>query len=931
MTQFSERHDLRQVGIEGYWIVCDDGSMLGFGGVPELKDAAGHKVCALAAQSKDSGWIVTTHGRIAAFGNAPKVHTRLRRNHGPIIGATPAYTGDGGWVARADGTVEPFGKAPDLGDGRGIASVPMTAIAASPVCNGYWLASADGAVRTFGESTWGVDLRIDREAPLVDIAPTPDGRGLWLAFHDGAVFSLGTATFFGTPKLPVEIVAMAAAPDGGGYLLLGPSGQVYPFGLAAPHGPWMPLRARARALVVASSPLVGAAGLFPSRAPKLVAAGSGVFGSSHDSRGFLPPGGLVLPTSDEPDLSVVIPVHGQAEALARTLTALAASPGSLPLEVVIVDDVSPDDTLDMLSYVDGAVIVRNSENVGFVDSCRAGVEASRGNYLLLLNSDAEVTSGAIDSLVETIESDPRIAMVGSRLVYPDGRLQEAGAIVWRDGTAFNYGRSDGDPDRAQYRYVRDVDYCSGASLLVRQDVWKEVGGFDRRFSPAYYEDVDLAFAMRAGGHRVVYDPDALIVHHEGLSHGTDVNSGTKRFQEINRDKFVDKWRHVLDEQLISKLDNVWRARQRSSGPRVLWIDATMLRPDHDAGSLRADTMISLLQELDCAMTFAPLDHFERQPYADRLRRRGIEVLPSEADLHTYLRQLGNDLDVCVLSRPNTAWNYLPLVRELAPSATVVFDTVDLHFLRLQRAADVQGDRQGSLKARHMYRQEMALFQAVDATIAVTEDERERIEELGTGVRTFVVPTIHTPTESVPGAAGRLGLLFVAHFAHLPNLPAALYLVNELMPALRAQLPDISLTIVGADPPDDLVDAAEAQAGVSLPGWVADLAPLYSQSRVFVAPLRFGAGIKGKIGAAMAAGLPVVTSPIGAEGMDLVSGRNVLIACDTAGEVDAICSLVRDDALWTSISNEAWQHVRSRFSPEAIRPILAHLLEQLGLG
>lgn len=235
-----------------------------------------------------------------------------------------------------------------------------------------------------------------------------------------------------------------------------------------------------------------------------------------------------LCTSMSPLLSIVVPVHGKWDYTRACLASIEAHRPAVPFEVLVVDDASPDRTAVLVAASPGVRLVRTEHNVGFVGACNLGASHARGAYLLFLNNDTEVRPGALDALVDAADSDDRIGLVGAMLVYPDGRLQESGGIVWADGSGWNYGR-DHDAHAPEFAVRRDVDYCSGAAILVRQELFEAVGGFDQRYAPAYYEDTDLAFAIRATGHRTIVDPRAVVVHHEGVSHGTGVTDGVKRF------------------------------------------------------------------------------------------------------------------------------------------------------------------------------------------------------------------------------------------------------------------------------------------------------------------------------------------------------------------------------------------------------------------
>ncbi|MCW2665407.1 MAG: glycosyl transferase family 2, partial [Frankiales bacterium] len=303
-----------------------------------------------------------------------------------------------------------------------------------------------------------------------------------------------------------------------------------------------------------------------------------------------------LLTSDEPVVSILNPVHGKWDYTARCLAALALDLPEVAYEVIVVDDESPDDTVERLRAVAGVRTVVLEENVGFVKACNAGIRAARGRYVLLLNNDTEPEPGWLDALVGTAEQDPLVGVVGAKLVYGDGRLQEAGGIIWSDGDGWNYGRL-GDPDDPAYGFVREVDYCSGAALLVRTSLLEALGGgLDERYAPAYYEDTDLCFAARERGYKVVYQPASVVVHHEGISHGTDVGgTGIKRYQAINREKFLDRWAGALADQHPHDAALVRLARSRGRRGRVLVIDHHVPTYDRDSGSVRMWALLRLLR------------------------------------------------------------------------------------------------------------------------------------------------------------------------------------------------------------------------------------------------------------------------------------------------------------------------------------------------
>jgi GT2 family glycosyltransferase/SAM-dependent methyltransferase/glycosyltransferase involved in cell wall biosynthesis len=641
-----------------------------------------------------------------------------------------------------------------------------------------------------------------------------------------------------------------------------------------------------------------------------------------------------LPLSSDPQVSIIIPVHGQWAFTDACLRSIAAAMVSVPYEVLVIDDASMDETAAELAECRGIRVVSLEENVGFVRACNEGAAAARADLLFFLNNDAQIMSGSIEQLVETMSRDDTVGMVGSKLVYPDGRLQEAGGIIWADGTGWNYGRGD-DPGDAAANVVRDVDYVSGAALLVRKDIFDEVGGFDERYSPAYYEDVDLAFAVRNKGYRVVVQPNSVVVHHEGISHGVDVNTGLKRYQELNREQFCEKWRQELTQQLPKLVpDNLWLARQRSSSggacALVLVADHQVPSCDTDAGSVRMFEILRHLSMQDVQVVFLPANGGRPPRETEALQQLGVTVLCGWEEQARFMREAGSRISFALLSRPQVAVHYLENVRRYAPNAVVAYDTVDLHFVRIERqaaTADAQGHGTEAIALRrvaHASRElELSLARSCDVTLVVSDVERELLAQSLPGADVRVLSLIRDISSAPEVADDRRTVLFVGSFDHPPNQDAARWLATEIMPLVRGEIPDALLQIVGSHPKPEILQLAGP--GVEVHGDVPDLAPYFRRARVMAAPLRFGAGVKGKIVESVAQGVPVVTTSVGVEGIPLLPDRDVLVgdSCDELAQ--RVVRLLRDDTLWCGMSASAKESVRAHFSRERACEVLDGLL------
>lgn len=629
-------------------------------------------------------------------------------------------------------------------------------------------------------------------------------------------------------------------------------------------------------------------------------------------------------TPQPPLVTVVIAVFNHRAVTARCLQSLATSWFEwLPVQFVIVDDGSSDETCALITKLHGVDYVFNGRNEGFIHACNRGAQIAQGKYICFLNNDTVVRDGWLDHLVNTVERDETVGIVGSKLLYPDDRLQEAGAIIWRDATGWNVGRNE-NPNDPRYNFLRDVDYVSGAALLVRRDLFFQAGGFSDELSPAYYEDADLCFRIRALGSRVVYQPRSIVVHYESVTSGNERN-GVKRFQEINRPKFREKWAAELDGHLPNDRANVPIAMlSHSRGRTVLLVDSYVPMHDREAGSRRMFYIVNILRASGYKIVFLPDNFTPAQPYTDELQQIGVQVLyhvDGGPTLQEALEQVLPSIDTAWISRPELYQKYAPIIRK-HKGIRVIYDTVDLHHVRKQREAALSGE--GDAGWREWQRIESEAARNADATVVVTREEEGILRGLGIE-HVFIVPTIHEPARAPRRRfEDTSGLLFLGNYNHPPNGDAAQWLCQAVMPLVWDRLPDVRVTLAGSNP-DDALRALRSQR-VSVTGYVPDITSFFRKARLFVAPLRFGAGMKGKIGQALEYGLPVVTTAIGAEGFDLRDGENVVIAQpDAQAFADAIVGLYSDRKRWHHISREA-EKALAPFTPALVTPKVEAVFE-----
>ena len=620
-----------------------------------------------------------------------------------------------------------------------------------------------------------------------------------------------------------------------------------------------------------------------------------------------------------PVVSIIIPAYGRLFDTLRCLSSIMANSGdSLTYEVIVAED-QPNSTMARrLREVAGLRVEQNAANLGFLRNCNRAAEVAAGRYILFLNNDTTVHPGWLAPLIACAEAGERIGMVGAKLLNADGTVQEAGGILHRTGWGFPYGRGE-DPEAPEYGFVREVDVVIGACMLIDARCWAEIGGFDERYAPAYYEEFDFAFAARDRGWTVMYQPASVVTHHDASSYGS---AERDRQSVINQAQFCRKWAAALSQQPAADAP-LYLARERPKSGHILVVDNRVPEPDRHAGAAATFDWLRHFTGMGLRVSYKPHDQDRPEPYTTRLQQMGVEVLYGAIDLPAWIERNGRHIEWVWLARPGVAEPLLDTVRLQMPGKLIYY-THDLHSLREQRQFDLDDDPWHRDEARRLRRLEREIFHQARLVLTPSGDELPFIREMAPGVNARAIPLYSVPERTVEAItaddfAERRTVLFVGGYDHLPNVDAARWLAAEIMPLVWELVPDTVLILAGSKPPAEVRELAGPR--VEVPGWVADLGPLYARARLSLSPLRFGAGVKGKIIESLQHAVPVVTTAIGNEGLHLAHGVDVLIGDTAEALARHAVELLQDPDRCTRLAEAGAVALRSRFGEDAMRSAL----------
>jgi O-antigen biosynthesis protein len=628
-----------------------------------------------------------------------------------------------------------------------------------------------------------------------------------------------------------------------------------------------------------------------------------------------------------PKVSIIIPVYNQLKFTKQCIDTVWETCKNQSYEIIVIDDCSTDETPQYLESVKSKVrSFRNKQNQGFLLNVNFGASQANGEYIVLLNNDTIPQEGWLEALLEPFELYEKVAAVGAFMIFPNNTVLEACSIVFSDGSGWNYGRGD-NPESSRYNFIRETDYVSGGGMIIPKKIWDELDGMDPHYCPAYYDDIDFCFRARKAGYKILYTPFSKIIHFEGMTGGTDVTQGPKKYQVVNQQKFYERWKDELKNQYENKYENVFRASRREKGKRILMFDHILPLPNFNSGCLRMNHIVKSLVKQGHKITFVSLSSADPDNYKDTLRKMGVETVylnfetwefseKKPAIINQILQMLevqNNNYDIVYFAFYWVANLFIRDVKKRLSNAIVYVDSVDIHFLRKQREAELYKEQKYNATAEKTKSEELLVYARSDAVITVTEDDKKVLNKELPTKPVFIIPNVHEIIPNKISFKERKDLLFVGGFNHTPNVDSMLYFCREIFPKVKEKISGIKLWIVGSNPTDEV--KALANESVIVTGWVNDTKPYLDKCKISVAPLRYGAGMKGKVGEALSNGLPVITTKVGSEGMGLINDENAIEAEKVDDWVKQIIRLYNDEVLWNKLSANGQALISGKYSSD----------------
>jgi O-antigen biosynthesis protein len=642
---------------------------------------------------------------------------------------------------------------------------------------------------------------------------------------------------------------------------------------------------------------------------------------SNDIQAVDPDEVVCFSQSSNPEVSVVIPLIHRKDILFPCLKSLSSICSGHEYEILLMDSLPETESQVLLARIQGVRIIPAEQDKSMIDMWNLGASMARGKFIAFLDSYLLPLPGWIDEMVRVFSEQSEAGLVGSQIILSDGIIWEAGFGMGEEGSLCRLG-GGADSFQPDFSYLREVDFCSAISFMIPKDFLIQIGGIpDGARENLVQAGAHLSVAARQAGRKVFNNPLSKAVIYSGPDENPWMN--------------VDENCRAVRDGFLQKniLSSSSRCEKFVSSGKILVIDNRTPTPDQDSGSQDVVSFFNIFRSLGFDVTFIPSADLQfMDKYTPDLQRMGVRCLysPFVQGIAEHLASEGKEYDLVLLYRAYCAEGCLDMVQRYCTRAKIIFDTVDLHFVRAQRQAVIENSQELLENAEKTKLLELSVIRKADCTIVLSTEEQEILikEPSVYGKKIAVIPLIREiPGRKKPFSA-RKNILFVGGFEHSPNVDAMLSFVGDVWPLVKINLPKIVFYIIGSKPPKEILDLAEEDIIVT--GYLSDISSYFHDCLLSVAPLRYGAGLKGKVATSLSYGLPCVASSVAVEGSGLEQGKNILVADKPEEIASAITCLYRDEGLWNKLSDRGLDFMTQHFSFAAGQRNLENLLRELGV-
>lgn len=636
---------------------------------------------------------------------------------------------------------------------------------------------------------------------------------------------------------------------------------------------------------------------------------------------------IALPGSSRFDVSIIIPTLNGLPAVKDCINSILLNTEITSYEIIVADGGSPDGVYQQNPYEALFTHLPLKDATNPLQLCNMAAITAKGRYLCFLCPESITQYNWLAPLVETLEKHADIGIAGSKVITPDGRLYEAGSIIYHDSSLAEYGKG-ASPSAWEYNYMRDTDTFSHAAILLDKKLWEKLKGFDETMDSLTYARADLAMRVRYQEQlALAYQPRSVVM----------LNPKEKQpwMEAIDKPPyhFYQNWQQELHREHTAPATHLFLAREHAKKAKiVLVIDRDIPTFSKDTGSRSTYQYMHFFKRHGYHVKLFP--HKMRthallnEPFAKAFLEDGFEIISEK--LIPWLQRNGKYIDYIYLNRPEHALKYTPAIRQYT-KAFIIYQGHDLHYLRLYRGDVVAGKPDAEITMEKRKRVELDICRSTDLPCFFSQAEvdilhAEQVFFHATAIPLFLYDT-RQKASIIYQAAIRHDIIFVAGFAHAPNIDAALWFCQQVFPLIRQSVPGIKLYLAGSNPPNEV--QALAGEDIIVTGQLSEneLNDLYLRTRLTVVPLRFGAGVKGKVIESLFNKVPVVTTSIGIEGIN--NEDSIITVADSAENLaESIASLYVDTHKLDALSAVCHPWINRFFSDIAAEKILCPFMPEL---